>query len=142
VHDIDLQPGELGGDLGEALVASLPPATLDRDGATFDPTEFSQSLHKSGEPFAIGRRRVRTHVPDGRQLARLLRARRERPHRRRAEQGDELPTFHSINSSARWRRHPGHKRHLTLTPHMGRAVVAVGRRAWPTYGGSARSLPA
>ena len=32
---------------------------------------------------------------------RLLRARRERPRRRAAEQRDELATFHSITSSAR-----------------------------------------
>src|SRR5262249_51782734 len=32
---------------------------------------------------------------------RLLRARRERPHRRAAAQRDELATFHSITSSAR-----------------------------------------
>ena len=40
--------------------------------------------------------------PDGRQLCRLLRARRERPRRRRAaEQRDELAAVHSITSSAR-----------------------------------------
>ena len=52
--DIDLEPDELGRDLGEALVASLRPAIPDRDGATLDPAEFAQSLHKSGDPFARG----------------------------------------------------------------------------------------
>ena len=47
-NDIDLEPDELGRDLGIALDASLRPAILDRDGATFDPAEFAQSLHKSG----------------------------------------------------------------------------------------------
>ena len=47
--DVDLEPDELGGDLGEALVASLRPAIFDRDGATLDPAEFAQPLHKSGE---------------------------------------------------------------------------------------------
>src|SRR6516165_12320902 len=51
--DIDLQPDELGRDLGEALVASLRPANLDRDGATLDPTEFTQSLHKNIDPLAL-----------------------------------------------------------------------------------------
>ena len=32
-----------------ALAASLRPAILDRDGATLDPTEFAQPLHKSGD---------------------------------------------------------------------------------------------
>jgi hypothetical protein len=27
---------------------------LVRDGATLDPAEFAQSLHKSGEPWAVG----------------------------------------------------------------------------------------
>ena len=101
-NDIDLEPDELGGDLGEALAASLRPAILDRDGATLDPTEFAQPLHESGDPLAVGRRRARAQEPDGRQLAGLLRARRERPRRRRAaEKRDELAAFHSITSSAR-----------------------------------------
>ena len=101
-NDIDLEPDELGRDLGEALVASLRPAILDRDGATLDPAEFAQPLHKSGDPLALGRRRARAQEPDGRQLSRLLRARRERPRRRRAaEQRDELAPLHSITSSAR-----------------------------------------
>ena len=101
-NDIDFEPDELGRDLGEALAASLRPAILDRDGAALDPAEFAQPLHKSGDPWALGRRRGRAQEPDGRQLARLLRARRERPRRRRAaEQGDELAALHhSITSSA------------------------------------------
>ena len=50
--DIDLEPDELGRDLGIALAAPLRPAILDRDGAALDPTEFAQSLHKSGGPWA------------------------------------------------------------------------------------------
>ena len=49
--DIDLEPDELGRDLGVALAASLRPAILDRDGATLDPAEFAQPLHKSGDPY-------------------------------------------------------------------------------------------
>ena len=56
-NDIDLEPDELGRDLGEALVASLRPAILDRDGATLDPAKFAQSLHKSGDPLRVWPRR-------------------------------------------------------------------------------------
>ena len=84
-NDIDLEPDELGRDLGVALVASLRPAILDRDVATLDPTKFAQPLHKSGNPLALNRR-VGGQESDGRQFARLLRARRERPRRRRAAQ--------------------------------------------------------
>src|ERR1700730_3219763 len=83
--DIDLEPDELGRDLGEALVASLRPATLDRDGATLDPAEFAQTLAKSGDPFASGRTRALAQEPDGRHLPDLLRPRRKRPRRRAAE---------------------------------------------------------
>ena len=51
-NDIDLEPDQLGGDFGEALAASLRPAILDRDVATFDPAEVAQPLHKSGGPLA------------------------------------------------------------------------------------------
>src|SRR6266481_815604 len=41
-------------------------------------------------------------ISQGWQLARLLRARRERPHRRAAAERDEIaPPYHSITSSAR-----------------------------------------
>jgi hypothetical protein len=94
-NDIDFQPDELGCELGEALAASLRPAIFDRDGASFDPAEFAQSLHKSGSQLALRGRRSRTQKPDSRQLARLLRARRERPRRGgAAEQRDELASFH------------------------------------------------
>src|SRR5262249_51589126 len=102
-NDVDLKSDELGRDLGEALAAPLGPAILDRDGATLDPTELMQSLHKSGAPMAPGRRCGRPQDPDGRQLCRLLRPRLDRPrHRRAAEQRDELAAAnHSITSSAR-----------------------------------------
>ena len=49
--DIDLEPDELGRDLGVALGAALRPAILDRDRATLDPAELAQPLHKSGGPW-------------------------------------------------------------------------------------------
>src|SRR5262245_42871613 len=79
---IDLESDELSGNLAEALGTSLRPTILDRQGATLDPAEFAQSLNKGGGPLALGCRRGRAHVPDGRQPRRLLRARSA--HRRAA----------------------------------------------------------
>src|SRR5262245_63366674 len=102
-NDIDLEPDQFGGDLGEALAAALRPANLNRDVATFHPTEFAQTLHECGEPLALDQGRGGAQESDGRQLAGLLRARRERPRSRRAaEQRDEVAAAaHSITSSAR-----------------------------------------
>jgi hypothetical protein len=69
-------------------------AILNRDAAALDPAEFAQPLHKSGNPPVHGQRRARAQEPDGRQLAGLLRARRERPRSRTAaEKRDELAPF-------------------------------------------------
>src|SRR5262249_37584607 len=91
----------------DAFGAPLRPAILDRKGAALDPAEVMQSRHKSCRPSTPGRR-VRAYKPDRRQFTRLLRARRERPRRRRAaEQRDELAAFQSITSSARRRKDSG-----------------------------------
>src|SRR5215471_2131432 len=101
-NDIDFQPDELGCELGEAFAASLRPAVFDRDGASFDPAEFAQPLHKSSGQLALRGRRSRAQESDGRQLCRLLRARRERPSSARADdKREELAALHSITSSAR-----------------------------------------
>src|SRR5206468_2542647 len=114
-NDVDLKSDELGRDLGEALAAPLGPAILDRDGATLDPTELMQPLHKSGDPLAPGRRCGRAQEPDDRQLCRLLRARCERPRSRAAEERDELAAVsHSITSSARCCRNQGTSRPSAL----------------------------
>jgi len=86
-NEIDLEPDEFGRDLGETLVAALRPAILDCEVVTLDPTELAQPLHKRGDPLALNQRRGRAQKPDGRLLARLLRARRERPRSRAAERG-------------------------------------------------------
>src|SRR5262249_28039592 len=100
-NDIDLELDKLGRDLDEPLAASLRPAILDRNIAIFNPTELAQPLHKASARLALGKKRGRAQEPDDRQLARLLRARRERPRRRAAEKRDELAPVHSITSSAR-----------------------------------------
>jgi hypothetical protein len=52
-------------------------------------TAERKSLHKSGDPFATCRTRALAREPDGRELRRLLRARRERPCYRAAQQRNE-----------------------------------------------------
>src|SRR6516162_1790854 len=99
-NDINFQADELGCELGEAFAASLRPAIFDRDGASFDPAEFAQPLHKSSGQLALRGRRSRAQESDGRQPRSLLRTRRQRPRRRAAHEGDELAAPHSITSSA------------------------------------------
>src|SRR5262249_27166518 len=106
-NDIDLEPDKLGRDLGITLGASLPPAILDDDCAALAPAELAQPLHERGGPCALACRRTAPEESDRRRLARLLRARRERPHSRRAEQRDELAPPHSITSLAPCRNGSG-----------------------------------
>ena len=83
-NDVDLEPDELSGDLGETLVPTLRPAILDRDRPALDPAKLAQPLHKSGDPLARDRRRARAQESDGRELRPLLRPCRQRPRSRRA----------------------------------------------------------
>src|SRR5262245_29836290 len=99
-NDVDLEPDEFGGDLGEALFGTFRPAVLDRDGAALDPATLTQPLQKSGYPLSLCRTRARAQEPN--RLRRPLRVRGERPRRRRASnEPDELAPPHSITSSAR-----------------------------------------
>ena len=102
-NDIDLEPDEFRCDLGISLAASFRPPILDRDVAALDPAEFAQSLHESGNPLALGRKRVAAPKnPMVGSFAGCCAPRRDRPRRRAAEQRDELaPRNHSITSSAR-----------------------------------------
>src|SRR5215510_4637517 len=98
---VHLGANQLGGQFRKSLVVPLRPAVLDGDVRTLDITEVAQTHADSLKPR--GKRRWRCHAEesDPRHLARLLRAHRERPRGRAAEQRDELPPFHSITSSAR-----------------------------------------
>src|SRR5262249_53220483 len=99
--DVDFEPGKLGRDLGQAIAAPVCPAIFDRDRAALDPTEVVESPRECCRPLTFRQRCAVAQEPDNWSLPRLLRARRERPHRRRAaEQCDELATPHSITSSA------------------------------------------
>src|SRR5262249_28741882 len=61
---VDLPPDKLGREVGIALGASLAPAVLDRDGATIDPAEFAQPLHKCVDPCALAYWPAAAEVPD------------------------------------------------------------------------------
>src|SRR5262249_7582541 len=101
-NDIDFKSDELASELDGPIAAPLRPAILDDEVATLGPAEFAQPLQKSSDPTALGcGHRYRAQEPDGGQLARLLRPRREWPRDRAAERRDELAACHSITSSAR-----------------------------------------
>src|SRR5262249_33978770 len=92
-------------------------ARLDLDVAAFGPAQFTKSLQErceAGASFRIVCGPVYQHADAPHPLS-LLRARRQRPRRRAAEQRDELAAHHlrghSITSSARSRNDEG-----TLTP--------------------------
>src|SRR5262245_28022904 len=93
-NDIDLQPDELGCDLGEAFGASLCPTIFNGYRASFDPVEFAQSLHEGSGQMSLRCRGRCAQEADGRQFPRLLSPRRERPRGRAAEQRDERTSFH------------------------------------------------
>src|SRR5262249_53114646 len=57
---------------------------IDLEPDKLNPAEFAQPLRKNDDPLACGGRRGPAQKPDGWQLSRLLRARRERPCCRRA----------------------------------------------------------
>src|SRR5262249_4298965 len=98
--DIDLRPQQIADQRGYRFDIIPIMAKLVGDVAPFDITEVA---HPAREFLAewIVVRGSRPDVPDTRRLARLLRARRQRPSRcRAAEQRDELAALHSITSSA------------------------------------------
>src|SRR5215510_14616423 len=84
-----------------AVSIAAAPAVIDTDVLTDGPTRLLETLRKRRETrwcFRIVRRHGHEHADAPHALA-LLRARRERPGRRAAEQRDELATFHCCNHS-------------------------------------------
>src|SRR6516164_4727595 len=79
----------------------IRPAVFDRYILALDIASFGQAPTEGGSHRRVRPGRRTVEKPDHRH-PRLLRARRERPRRRRAaEERDELAAFHSITSSAR-----------------------------------------
>lgn len=98
--DVDSLPDELGHNIGVAVFASVRPTIFYRNGAALDPPEFAQPLDKRGGIGAPRCSRGGTEKADGRQLARLLRTRYERPSNgRAAEHRDELTSSHGLPRS-------------------------------------------
>src|SRR5262245_30128375 len=85
-------------------VAGIGPAGIDPQVAALAPSQLAERLCERGEPglpLGIVRGDIREHA-DAPRAFDLLRARRERPRSRAAEQRYELaPPHHSITSSAR-----------------------------------------
>src|SRR5215470_13211014 len=108
-NDRHLAMNKIRGQCRQIVVAALDPAIFDRDILAFDKSGRFQAQAECAQPVCVQVGRVAAHKPNSRQLARLLRARRERPRnvrrRRTTEQRYELAAFHlrvhSITSSAR-----------------------------------------
>src|SRR5262249_11554791 len=81
------------------IIAVCYPAVFDRDVLTFDIAHLGKTAAECGIELHGNGLAEAAQIPDHRHR-RLLRARLERPHRRAAEQRDELAAFHSITSSA------------------------------------------
>src|SRR5262245_23214327 len=99
---LHLAMNQIGYQCRQSVVLPLRPPPFDRYVAALNVTGFAQPLAKCGDgPRVATLGRTGVDEPDHRQR-RLLRARRERPRRRRAaEQRDEFASPHSITSSAR-----------------------------------------
>src|SRR5262245_39765528 len=85
------------------LEVAAAPAVVDAYISPDDPAQFAEPLQErciAGLSFGIVRHPGHKHA-DAPNTLRLLRAGRERPRRRAAEQRDELAALHSITSSAR-----------------------------------------
>src|SRR5262249_22465498 len=85
----DLGAHELAYELRQAIHLTLCPAIFDADIAVFDVTGLTQPLAERGHEMSECPGRSAVEEPDHRQ-PRLLRARREWPRGRAAEQRDEL----------------------------------------------------
>src|SRR6516165_6523349 len=90
---------QIGRQCGQLFDFIPGEAIFDRDVLTLDKACVFQALTERGQELRGVAGRPGTHEPDHRHR-RLLRARRERPRRRAAEQRDELAALHSITSSA------------------------------------------
>jgi hypothetical protein len=100
--DIDFEVDQFGSESRKPIDLSIGTSRLDDDIPTFDIAELGEPPTKGIQvcsPF--GRFKTSYQHNTYSSDRGLLRARRERPRNRAAEQRDELATLHSITSSAR-----------------------------------------
>src|SRR5262249_32663508 len=104
-NSIRPHPHEVSSEGSQALRSPAWPALLDVDIAIFDPPEILQATAERRHAelaFGVILCQPRNQHADAPHPLALLRARHERPRRRRAaEQREELAALHSITSSAR-----------------------------------------
>src|SRR5262249_42086696 len=105
-YDCDPAAYEIDRHPGHPVQLTVGPAILDGDVAAVDEAGFTQASTERDHAVRIFRSRYAVEDSDHRHR-RLLRARRERPRRRAAEERDELAPPHSITSSARKRNDSG-----------------------------------
>src|SRR5262249_46830897 len=101
-YDIGLVSDNLCCVLAKQLVVGGTRSILDECVATVSPAQFLKCLTKCDDlhPSLRVELVIVVQKADPSHPLRLLRARRERPHRRTADQRDELAPLHSITSSA------------------------------------------
>src|SRR5262249_57170948 len=89
-----IRPCKFGRNLCRTVIPSFRPPRIDLEIATFGPTKFAEPPHESREPWPANRRGGRTQESESSHSL-LLRARRERPRRCRADdERDELAPLH------------------------------------------------
>src|SRR5262245_53805235 len=90
---------QIGRQFRQPLGFIVRPSVFDLYVATLGEADFTQAFAECREHRCAGLGRTRVEISDHRHWC-LLRARRQRPRRRAAEQRDELAAFHSIIVSA------------------------------------------
>jgi hypothetical protein len=94
-ENLDLQAHQLGGELGEALVASFRQAPLDGKIRSLSIAKLAHALQQAIVD-GLQRGRPATQKSDPPQPLDLLRAHRERPRRRAAQKRDEVAPLHCL----------------------------------------------
>jgi hypothetical protein len=87
--DVDIEPHQFRRQGRQLVIPCLGPSELDHNILAFGVAEVAQPGAKGSNARGMPRRGDKTQIPDIGDL-RPLRARRERPRRRAAEQRDEL----------------------------------------------------
>src|SRR5262249_24392794 len=110
----DTPPNQISRQRRQSIDLILGPTVFDRNILALDIAIILQALAKCGQHNVPERARLAVEERDHRHRP-LLRARRERPCRRAADQRDEIaPLHHSITSSARASTDDGRSRPRAL----------------------------